>query len=86
MTERLAVFFDPCIFDHDTGQGFFEAKASPYTPVIETHPENSERVRNMHGVLNNAPIAEALDWYRGEIAERADLERFHSAAYVEELA
>ena len=68
MTERLAVFFDHCVFGHDTGEGFFEAKASPYTPVIETHPENSARLRNMHGVLKNGPIAEVLDWYKGETA------------------
>ncbi len=40
MSERLAVFFDSCIFDHDTGQGFFEADASPYLRVMEKHPEN----------------------------------------------
>ena len=86
MNDRLAVFFDPCIFDHDTGQGFFEAEASPYLPVVETHPENSERVRNMVGVLKDGPIAEVLDWYAGETAKPSDLQRFHSSAYVDELA
>jgi len=86
MNDRLAVFFDPCIFDHHTGNGFFEAKASPYLPVIETHPENSERVRNMYGVLKDGPIAEVLDWHAGENADRSDLERFHSSAYIDELA
>lgn len=86
MAERLAVFFDPCIFEHDTGQGFFEARESPYLPVIETHPENAARVRNMHGVLQQGPIADALDWHVGAAAQRQDLERFHAAAYVDELA
>jgi acetoin utilization deacetylase AcuC-like enzyme len=86
MNDRLAVFFDPCIFEHDTGKGFFEAQASPYMPVMEKHPENSERVRNMYGVLKDGPIAEALDWYAGETAERSDLERFHSSTYIDELA
>lgn len=86
MAERLAVFFDPCIFEHDTGQGFFEARKSPYLPEIETHPENAARVRNMQAVLQQGPIAEALDWYTGAAAGREDLERFHLADYVEELA
>ena len=38
MPEKLSVFFDPCVFEHDTGEGFFEAKASPFLPIIETHP------------------------------------------------
>jgi len=86
MNDRVAVFFDPCIFEHDTGKGFFEAQASPYLPMLETHPENSERVRNMHAVLKDGPIAELLDWHTGETASRADLERFHSSAYIDELA
>ena len=86
MAERLAVFFDDCVFEHDTGEGFFEAKASPYLPVIETHPENGDRLRNMHGVLKNGPIAEALDWYQANIAERAELRLFHTSEYIDELA
>jgi acetoin utilization deacetylase AcuC-like enzyme len=85
MSERLAVFFDSCIFDHDTGSGFFEAGASPYLPIVESHPENAERTRNMLAVLQHGPIADALDWYSGEAARRADLERFHVPAYVDEL-
>jgi acetoin utilization deacetylase AcuC-like enzyme len=85
MSDRLAVFFDPCIFDHDTGRGLFESSPSPYLSVIETHPENAERVRNMYDVLKQGPIAGALDWHRADAASRADLERFHSAAYLDEL-
>ena len=85
MSDRLAVFFDPCIFDHDTGSGFFEAAASPYLPVVETHPENAERARNMYAVLQQGPIAAAIDWHRGEPAQRADLERFHVPDYIDEL-
>lgn len=86
MADRLAVFFDSCVFEHDTGEGFFEAKASPYLPVIETHPENGGRLRNMHGVLQHGPIAAVLDWYQSEAADYSDLKRFHTAAYIDELA
>lgn len=85
MSERLSVFFDPCVFEHDTGQGFFEASASPYLPIVEKHPENGERARNMLAVLQHGPIAEALDWHCGEVASRGELERFHEAAYIDEL-
>ena len=85
MTDRLAVFFHPCIFDHDTGQGFFEADASPYLGVMEKHPENDDRMRNMLAVLQQGPISGALDWHQAAAAERADLERFHTAAYIDEL-
>ena len=86
MTDRLAVFYDSSILDHDTGSGFFEAKASPYLPVVETHPENSERLQNMVEILHKGPISDGLDWFQGNIAERHDLERFHSAFYIDELA
>ena len=85
MSERLAVFFDACIFNHDTGSGFFEAVPSPYLPVIENHPENAERARNMLAVLQHGPISDALDWQRGEAAQRSDLERFHTSTYIDEL-
>ena len=85
MKDRLAVFFHPCIFDHDTGQGFFEAEASPYQRVLEKHPENDDRARNMLSVLQQGPISEVLDWYQGESAKRADLERFHTPDYIDEL-
>jgi acetoin utilization deacetylase AcuC-like enzyme len=85
MTDRLAVYFHPSIFDHDTGSGFFEADASPYLSVVEKHPENDDRLRNMLAVLQRGPISEAIDWFQGDSAARADLERFHHAAYIDEL-
>ena len=86
MTDRLSVFFDPCVFDHDTGRGFFEASASPYLGVVETHPENAERARNMLDVLEKGPLADSLDWHRAEPAGRDELLRFHHAEYIDELA
>ena len=86
MSDRLAVFFDPVIFDHDTGRGFFEAAASPHLPILEPHPENGDRARNMLAVLEKGPIAGAIDWHRAPAAQPVDLERFHMPAYVDELA
>ena len=86
MTDRLAVFFNPRVLQHDTGTGFFEAKTSPYLPVTEKHPENDLRLQNMHGVLTSGPIAPSIDWHDADAATRADLLRFHEPDYVDELA
>lgn len=86
MADRLAVFFDRRVFDHDTGEGFFEAAASPCLPLTERHPENDLRLQNMHGVLVNGPIAEDIDWRGADAATAADLARFHDPVYIEELA
>jgi acetoin utilization deacetylase AcuC-like enzyme len=86
MADRLAVFFDPDVLEHQTGQGFFDNNPSPYLSLVEKHPENDDRVKNMLAVLENGPIVEALDWCHRGPAERADLERFHAAAYIDELS
>ena len=85
MSERLTVFYDERVLEHDTGSGFFEAAASPYLIHRETHPENRLRVENMAAVLREGPIAAALDWRQAPGAGREDLERFHDSAYLDEL-
>ena len=86
MNQRLAIFYDPRVLEHDTGSGFFEAAASPWLVLDETHPENRQRVENMAAVLSRGPLAEVLDWRSAPAATRADLERFHRGAYLDELA
>ena len=84
--QRLAVFYDERVLAHATGDGFFEAAPSPLLPIIERHPENRERIVNMAAVLRDGPLAGALDWRAAEAATREDLERFHAATYIDELA
>ena len=84
--QRLAVYYDARVLAHATGDGFFEAAPSPLLPIIERHPENGERIENMAAVLRDGPLADALDWHSAEPATRDDLERFHAAAYIDELA
>lgn len=86
MADRLSVFFDPIIFEHETGRGFFEAAASPYLPITEIHPENADRVKNMYAILKQGPISEAIDWHSGAEVQREDLLRFHDESYLEDLA
>ena len=70
MSERLAVYYDTRVLAHDTGEGFFEAAASPHLAIAEKHPENDLRLRNMVSVLQHGPIAEALDWHIAPAASR----------------
>ena len=86
MDERLTVFYDERVLEHDTGSGFFEAAASPYLAHREPHPENRLRVENMAAVLREGPVAPALYWQQAPAAGRQDLERFHDSAYLDELA
>ena len=85
MSDRMAVFHDERVLDHDTGHGFFEAQASPYLDVAERHPENGERLRNIISVLRKGPIKDDLDWHGAAPASRAQLERFHDPAYLDAL-
>ena len=86
MNQRLAVFYDARVLEHDTGRGFFEAAASPWLTLDETHPENRQRVENMAAMLERGPLANALEWQAAPSATRADLARFHADAYIDELA
>ena len=52
----LHVFFDERVLDYDTGSGFFELAASPLLEVVEKHPENADRLRNIRSALAKGPI------------------------------
>lgn len=85
-SDRLAVYFDSQVFDHETGYGMFDAPPSPYLAVPERHAENGERVRNMAAVLRKGPIREALDWYGAEPASDEALRLFHESGYLDKMA
>ena len=52
----LHVFFDERVLDHDTGSGFFELAPHPLLEVVEKHPENADRLRNIRSALAKGPI------------------------------
>jgi len=85
MNEHLPVFYSPEVLNHQTGNGFFEALASPYLPVTEAHPENDLRLRNMIGILKHGPLSTFLNWHDAPVANKAQLERFHTSDYIREL-
>ena len=85
MNDRLNVFYDKEILNHDSSLGFFETIKSPYLEISEKHPENSDRIRNMFSVLKLGPISEAIDWKEGLNIHNSDLELFHDKKYIEYL-
>ncbi|NQV44650.1 MAG: class II histone deacetylase [Rhodospirillales bacterium] len=86
MNDRLAVYFDAQVFDHETGYGLFGCPPSPYLVVSERHPENGERVRNMASVLRKGPIRDALTWHGASPASDEALRLFHDGGYLDGLA
>ena len=81
----IHVFWHPAVLEHDTGAGIFEAPDPGILAVPELHPENAERVRNMHAVLERGPLAPHLRWREGRLAAERELESVHPAGYVAEL-
>lgn len=86
MSDRLTVFHDDKVLEHDTGTGMFEGAASPFLTIAEQHPENADRVRNMIAVLRNGPIKDQLDWRGAEAATPEQMTLFHDSVYVADLA
>lgn len=71
---------------HDAGTGVFDTSVDPgFLEVLEKHPENADRVRNMVSILRKGPIAPFVSWHSGRPAHVSELLSFHSAEYIEEL-
>lgn len=80
--ERISVFWDARVLEHDTGHGMWETVASDLLDEQERHPENAVRMRNMRSVLERGPVADRLDWRPGRLATVAELETVHTPEYV----
>ncbi len=85
MTDALTVFWHPDVLLHDTGEGVFEAGASPLISVPELHPESAPRILNMKSILERGPLAPALEWAPVALHDEDELELVHTAAYLDEL-
>ena len=81
----IDVFFHPAAFGHDTGMGLFEGGPSDLLDAPELHPENAERVRNMHSVLKRGPLADRLRWHDGRVATEDELATVHDYAYIRSI-
>ncbi len=79
--EVIDVFWHEGVLAHDTGKGVFDAEPSPLMAVDEVHPENADRVRNIHAILGRGPLKDRVRWREGRLlAEDDELVGFHTAA------
>ncbi|GJM88714.1 hypothetical protein PR202_ga05265 [Eleusine coracana subsp. coracana] len=84
--DKLAVFWNEGMLAHDAGRGVFDSGRDPgFLDVLDQHPENADRVRNMVSILRRGPIEPFLSWHSGSPAHATELHSFHSAEYIEEL-
>ena len=82
---ELAVFWHHDVLKHDPGRGCFENEASPLMEVDEPHPETAARIVNIRSILQRGDIADRIAWHDGRHATRDEIERFHTAEYVDEV-
>jgi acetoin utilization deacetylase AcuC-like enzyme len=69
MFERVKLFFDPLMIEHDTGPG---------------HPEQPDRLRAIRDRLRGANHS-FVDWCEPEAATRDDVERIHTSSHVDQV-
>ncbi|KAL3850260.1 hypothetical protein ACJIZ3_012142 [Penstemon smallii] len=84
--ECIHVFWHEGMLKHDTGRGVFDTGMDPgFLDVLENHPENSDRVKNMVSILRRGPIAPFISWHQGRPALTSELLSFHTQEYINEL-
>ncbi|KAJ8559709.1 hypothetical protein K7X08_003767 [Anisodus acutangulus] len=82
----IHVFWHEGMLKHDTGKGVFDTGMDPgFLDVLEKHPENADRVKNMLSILKRGPISPFISWHQGRPALISELLSFHTQEYVNEL-
>lgn len=82
----IHVFWQEGMLKHDTGRGVFDTGMDPgFLDVLEKHPENADRVKNMLSILKRGPISPFISWHQGRPALISELSSFHAQEYVNEL-
>ncbi|KAK6235264.1 Histone deacetylase domain - like 10 [Theobroma cacao] len=85
-TGCIHVFWHEGMLRHDTGRGVFDTGIDPgFLEVLEKHPENSDRVRNIVSILKRGPISPHVSWHTGRPANIPELLSFHSQGYINTL-
>uniref|UniRef100_A0A7I4AKU4 Histone deacetylase domain-containing protein n=1 Tax=Physcomitrium patens TaxID=3218 RepID=A0A7I4AKU4_PHYPA len=83
---QVHVFFHEDMLKHNNGYGVFDTFEDPgFLDVLEPHPENADRIRNIRSILQRGPIAPFITWHEGRPCEIESLERFHTPEYIKEL-
>ncbi|KDO58245.1 hypothetical protein CISIN_1g048339mg [Citrus sinensis] len=82
----INVFWDDGMLNHDTGKGLFDTGFDPgFLEVLEKHPENSDRIKNIVSILKRGPISPYISWHSGIPAQIPQLLSFHTPDYINEL-
>ncbi|CAN1171172.1 Histone deacetylase 8 [Linum perenne] len=82
-TNCIDVFWHEGMLKHDAGSGVFDSADDPgFLDVLEKHPENADRIRNMVSILKRGPIAPYISWHLGRPAQVPELLCFHTSAEV----
>lgn len=80
---RIHVFWHEGMLQHDTGKGVFDSGIDPgFLDVLDKHPENSDRIKNMLSILKRGPISPFLSWHSGRPALINELYSFHTRGYL----
>lgn len=76
---KIDVFWNDEMLKHDTGNGVFDSGMDPgFLDVLDKHPENSDRLRNMVSILRRGPISPYISWHLGSPASISHLLSFHT--------
>ncbi|XP_058087326.1 histone deacetylase 8 [Magnolia sinica] len=85
-SDQIHVFWHSGMLDHETGSGVFDTGMDPgFLDVLEKHPENADRVKNMVSILKKGPISPYISWFSGTPARIPQLLSFHTPEYIDEL-
>ena len=78
-SDHINVFWEDGMLDHDTGKGVFDSGIDPgFLDVLEKHPENPDRIRNMFSILKRGPISSFISWHSSMPAQISQLLSFHT--------
>ncbi|KAF5744912.1 histone deacetylase 8-like isoform X1 [Tripterygium wilfordii] len=84
--DGISVFWHEGMLNHDAGSGVFDTGHDPgFLDVLEKHPENSDRIRNMVSILRRGPLSSHISWHSGRLALISELHSFHTPEYINEL-
>ena len=79
-SDGIHVFWHEGMLKHDAGIGVFDSGIDPgFLEVLEKHPENPDRVRNMLSILKKGPLSPHISWHSGRPALISDLLTFHTS-------
>ena len=79
LTGRIDVFWHEDMLKHNAGRGLFDTGMDPgFLDVLEQHPENADRLKNMVSILKRGPISPYIFWHLGRSAQLPELLSFHT--------